>query len=90
MTDYTINLSDADAGTQNADPGDKITWHNDTSSSITLNPPSCVSPGTSDDIGAGGDSRDYTVNSGTNGNYEYTFSTGGATRGVRSGTINVS
>ena len=90
MTDLTIDLTDANPGTQGASAGDKLTWHNGTSSSITLNPPSCVSPSTSDDIAAGGDSRQYTVNNGTNGDYNYSFSTGGPARGVRNGTINVS
>ncbi len=88
MADYTINLTDADAPELDADQGKKVAWHNATTSDITLNPPSCVSPNTATDIAAGATSRDFQIN-GTKGDvYSYTF-TVGAKLGTRNGTIKV-
>lgn len=88
MTKYTINLIDSDAGTDDVCPGDKITWHNSTDSIITLNPPSCVSPGCQEQIIAKSDGRTHTVNNGTNGEYDYCF-TVGAALAPRNGKIKV-
>ena len=89
MADQTITLTDADAGIDTADPGDKITWHNGTTDKdITINPPSCVSPNQSDTMDPGGDSRQYTVNNSPKADYAYTFSVAD-TLGLRNGTIRV-
>lgn len=88
ITTHTIDLQDQDAGTLNADQNDKITWHNSTSSDITLNPPDCVSPQQATDIPAGQTSRDFAVTGQKGQSYEYSF-TVGAELGTRNGTIDV-
>jgi hypothetical protein len=88
MADYTIDLANADAGELDADQGKTIAWHNSTSSDITLNPPSCVSPSNSTDIPAGQTSRNFTVNGNKGSTYDYTF-TVGAELGTRNGSIKV-
>ena len=86
--DHTIDLQDKDASTVSAKPGETIAWHNSTSDDITLHPPTCVSPSTDTDIPAGNTSRNFTVNSGSQGSYAYTFDVG-AELGTRNGTISV-
>jgi len=70
--------------------GDKLTWTNNLTSSITaFSLPSCVSPQTDPaPIAANGVTQQYTVNSG-NGTFDYGYTSAGITGGTRSGTIDV-
>ena len=94
MADLNISITtsgDPDPLKLNCKPGDQITWTNNNSKSVTsFTLPTCVSPNTSPaPINSGDTTRKYTVNSGTNGNYTYSYdlpSTEGDTRG---GTIDV-
>ena len=88
MADYTIDLSDVDAGEFDAEKGKTIAWHNSTTSDISLNPPSCVSPSNETDIPAGQTSRNFTINGSKGQTYDYSF-TVGAELGTRSGSIKV-
>ena len=84
--EITINLTDADAAEGDVQKPGKVTWHNATTdTSITLNPPSCVSPNNQVVIAPGCDSTHNTNNS-ANGTYAYTF-TVGAELGTRNGRI---
>lgn len=85
--DHTIDLSDSNATEYDTSAGTTIAWHNSTTSDITLNPPTCVSPSGSTDIPAGQTSRNFTVNAG-NGLFTYSF-TVGAELGTRNGSIRV-
>lgn len=86
--DLTIDLTDANAGENDVNKGSTIAWHNSTQSSITFDPPSCVSPSNEVTILAGGTTRTYTVNGNKGSTYDYTFTVGAAV-GTRNGTIKV-
>jgi hypothetical protein len=86
--DITIDLTDANKGQTDVKNGDKIAWKNSSGSDITLNPPSCVSPGTATEIPNGTTSRNFSVNGNVNGSYDYTFDVG-AEVGVRTGNIKI-
>ncbi len=92
MTDYTIGLAAPDSPATEFHAGDKITWSNNTGhniSSFTL--PTCVSPSQSPaPLANGAQSRVYTINSGSNGSYSYSWiEDDGGKRGNRNGTIDV-
>jgi hypothetical protein len=56
-------------------PGSKINWTNNNSSTVnSFTLPTCVSPQTSPaPIAPGTTTRDYTVNNGTHGDYDYSY-----------------
>jgi len=87
-TSATITLTGSAPATQQIAPGGKLTFTNGTSTSIILNPPSCVSPNNSITLSAGASSNQLTVNSSASGNYTYSYSVGAANDPV-SGTIDV-
>ena len=90
MADVNITLGSS-TPSNDVNPGDKITWTNDTGyniSSFTL--PTCVSPQTSPaPIANGATTRQYTVNSGSKGDYSYSWFEDDPSAGTRSGTIDV-
>lgn len=86
--DYTIDLSNADAAELDGDQNKNVAWKNTTTSDITLNPPSCVSPGTATDIPAGDTSRNFNITGNKGTTYDYTFDVG-AEVGTRNGKIKV-
>jgi len=86
--DNTIDLANADATELDANKGSTVAWHNSTTSVISLNPPSCVSPSNELDIAAGATSRTFTINGNKGSTYDYTFDVG-AELGTRSGKIKV-
>ncbi len=77
---------------QDCDPGDKITWTNNTGVSVdAFTLPTCVSPQTDPaPIAAGDTTRKYTVNNGTNGEYGYSYDIPSPKEGALNGTIDVS
>ncbi len=77
---------------QDCNPGDKITWTNNTGVSVdAFTLPTCVSPQTDPaPIAAGDTTRKYTVNHGTNGKYTYSYHIPSRMAGTLSGTIDVS
>jgi plastocyanin len=94
MADYSISITSTGGvspATLSCRSGDKITWTNNYSEAITeFTLPSCVSPNQSPaPIAVGATTRDFTVNSGSQGNYEYTYGWPTAKRATRSGTIDV-
>jgi hypothetical protein len=92
---YSISITtggDPDPDPLECAPGDKISWTNNNAEAVdSFTLPSAVSPQTDPaPIASGATTREYTVNSGTNGTYDYGYSLenpGGDTRG---GTIDVS
>ena len=72
-------------------PGDKVRWRNDLGKSITAFAlPPCVSPKTSPaPIAPGKLTRYYTVEKGKLGRFHYAYVWDDASRGTRSGTIDV-
>jgi plastocyanin len=72
-------------------PGDKITWKNDYSESVTaFTLPTCVAPQTDPaPIAAGATTSSFTVNSGASGTYDYSYDFPSKKRAPRSGTIDV-
>jgi len=91
---YNISIdSSGSAATLTCNPGDKITWTNNYTKSITaFTLPSCVSPQTSPaPIAVGVTTQTYTVNSGTNGSFSYSYTFAAQIDAdTRSGTIDVS
>jgi hypothetical protein len=94
MADKPISL---DPGGPNPDPltgcrpGDKITWTNNTSKTITdFTLPTCVSPQINPaPIAPGATTRDYNVNSGAQGSYPYSYVYPDTAAGTKNGTIDV-
>ena len=86
--DNTIDLANADAAELDANQGTTVAWHNSTTSDITLNPPSCVSPSNQTDIPAGDTTSNFTINGNKGSTYDYTFVVG-AELGTRNGKIKV-
>jgi hypothetical protein len=92
MANINISLpANGNAGTADADPGDKITWTNNTGYEVTsFTLPTCVSPQTSPaPLANGATTRDYTVNSGANGTFDYSYSFSRTAEDTRTGTIDV-
>lgn len=90
---YTITLGTGTPTTLSCNPGDKITWTNSTGYSITaFTLPSCVpsQPAVSVPLANGSSTSAYTVNNGTNGNYNYSYVVDCPEEDTRGGTINVS
>lgn len=95
MANYDISIDSAgnpDPATLDCKPGDRITWTNDYTESLTeFTLPSCVSPQTSPaPLASGATTRTYTVNSGANGSFEYSYGWPSPKRDTRGGTIDVS
>ncbi len=92
-TDISItSTGDPNPSTLDTTPGTKIKWTNNASSIIsTFTLPTCVSPQTSPaPINPGAETRHYTVNDGTNGDYSYSYVVDDETDGVpKDGTIDV-
>jgi plastocyanin len=94
MAQHNISITstgDVSPASLSCNPGDKITWTNNYSEAITaFTLPSCVSPSNSPaPIAVGAATRDFTVNSGSNGTYDYSYGWPTSKRGTRSGTIDV-
>jgi plastocyanin len=94
MADLNVKITstgDLDPASLTCDPGDRITWTNNFSQAITdFTLPTCVSPQTSPaPIAVGATTRQYTVNSGVRGTFEYSYGWPSVKRGTRSGTIDV-
>ena len=96
MASYNISITSTgnpSPSSLNCSPGDKITWTNNYTKSISaFTLPSCVSPQTSPaPIAVGGTTQTYTVNSGVNGNFSYSYTFAAQIDAdTRSGTIDVS
>jgi hypothetical protein len=87
-TSATITLTGSAPAVQEIAKGGKITFTNGTSTTITLNPPSCVSPSNTITLAPGASSNPLTVNNSASGNYNYNYSVGAANDPVN-GTIDV-
>jgi hypothetical protein len=92
---YTITIGtdgNPSPSTLTVNPGDKIAWTNNYAQAITpFNLPSCVSPQTSPaPIANGATTQQYTVNSGSKGNFGYSYGAPGDDADTRNGTIDVS
>lgn len=72
-------------------PGDKITWTNNTGKTITaFTLPSCVSPQTNPaPIAPGKPTRPYNVNRDAHGTYPYDYTYPDTAKGTKNGTIDV-
>lgn len=95
MATYHISIGsdgNADPATLNCRSGDKITWTNNYTQSVTgFTLPSCVSPSSSPaPVAVGATTRKFTVNSGAGGNYSYSYSWPSPGNDTRGGTIDVS
>jgi hypothetical protein len=72
----------------NVSPGTKIVWTNSMTVPVTLNYPSCVSPGGTVTVAVNATTPQQNINSGAKGSYSYSYSySPGATV---DGTIDVS
>jgi plastocyanin len=94
MTHYSISITstgEVSPASLSCNPGDKIAWTNNYSEAITqFTLPSCVSPPSSPaPIAVGATTRDFTVNAGSHGTYDYSYGWPTPERAPRSGTIDV-
>jgi len=94
MADYSITIDSSgnpSPSTLNCKPGDKISWTNSYSQSISsFTLPTCVSPQTSPaPIAVSATTRQYTVSSNAAGNYNYSYMVPGLQGGPRTGTVDV-
>jgi hypothetical protein len=87
-----ISLTTSGAGTTDVPASGKITWTNNTGEEVTaFTLPTCVSPQTNPaPIAAGSTTREYQINSGSNGDYNYSYTIPQADGDTLSGTIDVS
>jgi len=96
MATYNISITnsgDPYPSPLDCNPGDKITWTNNYSKSVTgFTLPTCVSPQTNPaPIAVGATTREYTVNNGANGTFNYSYTLADQIEGeTRNGTIDVS
>jgi plastocyanin len=91
-TNISLGASGPSPSSVPANHGDKITWTNPQSVSVTLTLPTCLSPSNNTTITISGNTTyvtTYTVNSGTNGSYPYTYHAN-PTQAEQTGTIDVS
>ncbi|MFZ5926888.1 MAG: hypothetical protein ACOYX1_05515 [Acidobacteriota bacterium] len=95
MATYNIRIDgtgNPDPATLDCQPGDQITWTNNyTADLTTFDLPTCVSPQTSPaPLAVGATTRQFTVNNGVKGTFDYTYSWPTPKRDTRGGTIDVS
>lgn len=92
MATFDISLGSGTPATPTTNPGDKVTWTNTLSVTVTLTLPTCLSPSNVTQISISANSTygtTYTVNGGSKGSYSYNYSYP-PSQTVQSGTIDVS
>jgi plastocyanin len=87
----SLGPSGPDPRQQSCRPGDEIVWTNNTGKTVTgLTLPTCVSPQTSPaPIASGRVTPKFTVNTGTKGEYPYSYVDPDTSQGTKNGTIDV-